>query len=282
MKRLMRLFTVALFALPLVAMAQLISMDDLQKEIKSNKKLVVIGIDEAGGKIPGSRFVDYKTVRVKSNVPDAKTFEALVQKEGVSNDSKVVIVEQGKDTDSLAKATRLYWTFKYYGHDNVAILNGGLQEWTDMGGEVTDAKPADVKAGNFAAKAPNAAIYASVDDVKAAVGKQMIIDVRDLGAYIGVYQKKGTKQAGHIDGAKAAPLMLYTKTGTAVRSKAELEKLFADLKIDLNGENIVYCNSGSQASVGWYVIHEVLGKKAKVFDGSMNEWDGPVSVKLQN
>ena len=282
MKQLVRVFAAALLALPLVAFAQSISMDDLQKEMKSNKNLVILGIDAAGGKLPGSRMIDAKKIRQSSNVPDAKSFEAMMQAEGVNSDSKVVIVEEGTGSGTFAPAARLYWTFKYYGFDNVAILSGGLQEWTDMGGEVSDKAPGKAKAGNFAAQAPRSEIYASAEDVKAAIGKKTIVDVRDIASYIGLNQKKGNKQAGHIDTAETADLTLYFKTGSTLHDKAALEKLFKDLKIDLSKGNITYCNSGNQAAVGWYVLSEVLGQKASLYDGSMKEWDGPVSNKLQN
>ena len=279
--RKIQFFAALLLALPLVLSAQLISVADLQKEMKSNKNLVILGIDEAGGKIPGSRAVDYNNVRKDDNVPEAKLFEMLMAREGVNNDSKVVIVETGKSYSSFHPAARLYWTFKYFGHDNVYILNGGLEEWVLGGGEVSDDRPKRAR-GKFKAGKPRSEIYASIDEVKAALGKKTIVDARPFKNYINTEKPPVAKQAGHIDGAKAAPLDAYFKGGSTLYDKEKLAMLFDGLNIDLGKESIVYCNTGSFAAVGWYVMHEVLGKKVKLYDGSMKEWDGPVSTQLQN
>lgn len=280
MKRLFKLAVAMFFALPLLANAALISVDELQSEMKSNKKVVVIGIDEAGGKIAGSSALDYKKARKDNNVPPANEFEALMQEMGVSNDSKVVIVEEGKGAGSFAPAARLYWTLKYFGFDNVAILSGGLVEWEDMGGALADS-PATVKKGNFTAKAPRSEIYTSNDEMKALVGKTTIMDVRPISDYMGLTHPKSAKKAGHIDTAKTADMNLYFKSGSNLHSKADLETLLADLKVNTDGA-VAYCNTGNQAAVAWFVISEILGKKARVYDGSMKEWDGAVSTKLQN
>lgn len=276
------IFAAFLLAIPLVLSAQLITSAELKEEIKSNNKLVILGIDDAGGKIPNSRAIEYKSVRDKDdNVQDAKLFEALMQREGVNNDSKVVIVESGKGYGSFHPAARLYWTFKYFGHDNVYLLSGGLQDWVDMGGEVTEDRPKRAR-GNFTAKTPRSDIYASTEQVKAALGKQTIVDARPFANYIGVDKPAVAKQNGHIDGAKAAPLNIYFKTGTVLHDKEKLAALFDGLNIDMSKESIVYCNTGSFAAVGWYVMQEVLGKKVRMYDGSMKEWDGAVSTQLQN
>lgn len=270
-----------LLAIPLALSAQLISAADLQKELGS-KNLVILGLDDAGAKIPGSRAIEYKNVRDKDdNVQDAKLFEALMQREGVNNDSKVVIVESGKGYGSFHPAARLYWTFKYFGFDNVYILNGGLQEWTIAGGAISDERPKRAR-GNFKAKEPRAEIYASTEQVKAAVGKQTIVDARPFANYMGVEKPGVAKQNGHIDGAKAAPLTDYFKSGSVLHSKENLAAFFEGLNIDMSKESIVYCNTGSFAAVGWYVMHEMLGKKVRMYDGSMKEWDGPVATALQN
>lgn len=281
MKRVVKLCVALLISLPLVAQAAMISFDELQAEIKSNKNLVVIGIDKAGGKIAGSSALDYKRVRKDSNTLSPADFEALMQEMGVSNNSKVVIVEEGVGGGTFAPAARLYWNLKYYGFENVAILSGGLQEWEDMGG-ATVATPAKVKKGDFKVKGTNDTIYTSNDQMKDLVGKATVIDVRPISDYMGLTHPKSAKKAGHIDGAKTADMNIYMKSGSNLHSKADLEALFADLKIDLSKEVVTYCNTGNQAAVAWFVISEVLGKKARVYDGSMKEWDGAVSTKIQN
>ena len=276
-----RLFTIFLLALPLWAAT--ISMDELQSKT-GDANLVILGINLEGQMIPNSRVVSYDRVRQDDNVPAANLFQAAMQAEGINKDSFVVIVESGEGFGSFHPAARLYWTFKYFGHDNVAILEGGMQDWTDMGGDVTEVprRAARVRPGNFEAKAPRAELIASTEQVKAAVGKELIIDARPFANYIGTVKPPVAQQNGHIQGAKSAPLDLYFSSGSILRSKADLEKLFADLNIDPSKGAITYCNTGSFAAVGWFVVSEILGHSNRLYDASMKEWDGPVSTVLQN
>lgn len=290
----------ALFLLfvPAFLLAGLISTPDLNNDLK-NPKLVILDVrdekDASGsfvtsGHIPGSRFVAWKNVTVdrdglKGMVPNAALFEQLAQSLGVNNDSKVVIVTDGKNGGTFGWGTRLYWTFKYYGFENVHMLNGGLLDWTDNGFTLSKEKPAKrLPSGNFKTKGVNQSIYASKEDVMEAVNKKTtIIDARPINLYLGIDQRSYAKQAGHIQGAKNAPFDLYFKEKTAlVRSKADLEKLFESLNIDTKGDIIVHCNTAHLASVAWFVMHEVMGKKVRLYDGSMNEWEGPVSTKIEN
>lgn len=277
-----KFFALFLFVLPLVLSAQLITVDQLKKEVKSNKNLVMLGIELKDEHIKGSQTIDYKLVRKDDNVPEAKLFEGVMQKLGVNSNSKIVVYESGKGYGSFHPAARLYWTLKYFGHKDVAILAGGLEEWKDMGGDVTKDKPARVKKGNYKAGKPDASIYASADEVKASLGKKTIVDARPFAQYIGADKPAVAKQKGHIDGAKSAPLDTYFKQGTHFYDKKVLEEYFANLNIDLKNDNIAYCNTGSFAAVGWFVMNEILGKKTKLYDGSMKEWDGAVATKLQN
>jgi thiosulfate/3-mercaptopyruvate sulfurtransferase len=272
----------AIFVLALPLWAGTIGMMELQEKLGEDN-LVIMGINLEDKMIPGSRVVSYDRVRQDSNVPEANLFQAAMQAEGVNKDSFVVIVEDGTGFGSFHPAARLYWTFKYFGHDNVAILEGGMQDWTDMGGESTEVPRRFPRArGNFEAGEPNESIIASTEMVKAAIGKQTIVDIRPFVNYIGMVKPAIAQQAGHIDGAKSAPLDLYFSTGTIFRDKADLAQMFEDLSIDLSGESISYCNTGSFAAVGWFVISEILGHENRLYDASMKEYDGPVSTALQN
>lgn len=281
MKRLVKLGAALFLALPLVAQAAMISFDELEAEMSSNKNLVIIGIDKAGGKLEGSSSLDYKLVRKDSNIPPQAEFEALMQEMGVNNNSKVVIVESGESVDTFARAARVYWSLKYYGFENVYILEGGLVEWEDMGGMLAD-EPAKIKKGNFKAKKINKSIYVSNEEMKQLVGKTTLIDKRPLTDYTGLTKHNLSKQYGHIDGAKTADLTMFIAVGSTLRSKAEIETIFKNMKIDLSKGSVVYCTSGHQGAAGWFIISEILGKKSRLYDGSMKEWDGAVTTKIQN
>ena len=90
------------------------------------------------GHIPGANLVPWKKVRVNRTVdgvdllklvPTKKEMESLMRDHGVNSSSAVVISMKGSKSKNLTFATRLYWQMKYWGHDNVAILDGGTAAW---------------------------------------------------------------------------------------------------------------------------------------------------------
>lgn len=155
---------------------------------------------EIAGHIAKARLWDWKTVRAKRTVdgmtldgmvPTKDAFETLMRDLGVNNDSLVVITADGSDTPTLTFATRAYWTFKYYGHDNVAVLDGGTAKWKAEGRPLTADKPATVAKGNFAARAERRELFASGTDVEQALKTKnaQIIDARTADFYLGQSKK---------------------------------------------------------------------------------------------
>jgi thiosulfate/3-mercaptopyruvate sulfurtransferase len=249
---------------------------------KKSSKLKVVAI---GGHIPGARLVNYKNVRTDRQIdgkkvtrmlPEQGDFEKLMRDAGVNKDSAVVIVSKGLSNSDMTMATRLYWQMKYYGHDNMAILNGGMAQWLLDGREV-DLSAAATGKGNWAASAQRDEILASSDDVAAAVGKKdiQLVDYRPISLYLGTSKKSYVYDKGHIPGAKTFPNELVTSASVPARfpSVEELSKLYQAMHLQDAAPSIAYCNSGHLASGGWFIQHELLGNKnVKLYDGSMHEW----------
>ncbi len=266
--------------------------------VASKKKAPVI----VSGHIPGSSLVLYKNVTEKRKTDGTElqalvlgkpAFEKLMQKSGVNNDSAVVITGKGQSTSDVIKATRLYWMMKYYGHDNVAVLNGGVKKWLTEKRKVTYGKSRPKK-GNYKAGEPRADLIASSEDVASAMksGEVQLVDGRDLQDYLGLtYHRKFTApdRKGHVPGAKLLPATTLVDTkGTAVfQPTADIKQLSTVLGVDVNKPSITYCWSGGLAALDWYVLHELLGnKQTRLYDGSMHEWtknkDNPlVRMKME-
>jgi thiosulfate/3-mercaptopyruvate sulfurtransferase len=113
------------------------------------------------GHIPGARLLDWKLVRetreidgvkLDKMVPLAKNFEAVMRKLGVRNDQAIIIAVNGKDSSAVTMGTRVYWTLKYFGHTNMALLDGGLKKWQAEARPVAYDNPAIV-ASQFVAGA---------------------------------------------------------------------------------------------------------------------------------
>jgi len=254
--------------------------------IKVDKKTRKMTIVNVGGHIPGAVLVDYKKIRAKKKVdgvelekmlPGKSAMENIMQSLGANQDSAIVIVSRGMNNLDMTGATRMYWQLKFYGQDNMGILDGGVAQWL-MDGHKVSVKPTSVKKGNWKATAERNDLLATSEDVAKAMkdGSVQLVDNRPISQYLGVVYKKSYVYApGHIPTAKSFPNELFTAPGAPAKfnSKEKLTSLSEAMGIDPNKTSINYCNSGHLATGGWFYLHEVMGNKnVKMYDGSMHEW----------
>ncbi len=247
------------------------------------------------GHIPGAALVNWGKVRanrllngvyVQYIIPSREDFNALMQAAGVNQDSAVVITCRGTNGEEAAFATRLYWSMKYYGFDNVAVLNGGTTKWMNEKRAVSLAASAPVP-GNFTALAERMEIFGTTQDVLAVLdtevnknkvmsGKEtQLVDGRELNYYLGSAIKPYVSARGHIPTGKDFPLHMMVNAGapaTFTPTNVLLQALEA-MHIDPYSSIIIYCNSGHEGSALWFFLHEIVGNQdVKLYDGSMHEW----------
>lgn len=236
------------------------------------------------GHIPGARLLDWKLVRetrefngvkLDKMVPTQANFETVMRKLGVNNDHAIVIVSNAKDSSAVTMGTRLYWTLKYFGHSNMALLDGGLKKWQAEARQVAFDNP-PVAPGQFAVTQPRPALLASLDDVAQAskAATAQLVDGRTADFYVGQEMTPDVKAKGHIPGARmfAHKDLIDNKTGT-FRAKGDLLDLAGEAGLKVGDDAITYCNTGHLASGAWFVLSELLGNaKTKLYDGSMHEW----------
>lgn len=226
--------------------------------------------------IRGARFV----MREKLSTPYGKgltlempSFDLLkeaFEELGISNNSKIIIYF----TDWIAPATRVYLTLDYIGlGDQAFLLDGGLDKWQSEGYPVTDEIP-EVDKGTIKIN-PNKDVIAKVNWVAENLSNSLIqvIDARDKEFYTGEISGN-YKRPGHIAGAKSFPYSeaITGETFYTLKDKETLKKLFSKAGVNGNKTVVSYCHIGQQASVIYFVA-KYLGYKAKVYDGSYQEWD---------
>jgi len=253
-------------------------------KFKKDKKSGELKLVKVGGHIPDSRLVNYKKIRgnriingtkYKKMIVDKSTFEKILQDAGVNKNSTIVIVSKGESNKDLTMATRLYWQMKYYGHDKMAVLNGGMAQWIVEKRNIS-IKPTTPKKGNWLASTERKNILATSKEVEVAIkNKTQLVDTRSLGLYLGTWRKNSYVYAnGHIPGAKPFPNeLLSTKMPAKFLTVADSKKLFNQMGINPEKNSITYCNSGHLATGSWFVMAELMGnKKVKMYDGSMHKW----------
>jgi len=243
-------------------------------------------IEDIGGHIPGSVLVDAKKMRVdrkygdltvKYMIPEAADFEKYVRSSGVVAGKPMVLVPMGAEVADINDALRMYWQFKVYGEDEMAVLDGGYTAWLLEGRAWS--KDAPATSGNWSVKADRTAQYfaTSEDVAKAAANKSAtLVDSRDAPLFYGLVKRDYVYGHGHIDGAKLYPTDLMFKTsGGALKfmPPSTYRGLLAAQGIDDKAAAITYCNSGHLSSGPWFLMSEVLGnKQVKLYDGSLHQW----------
>lgn len=247
------------------------------------------------GHIPNARLVNAKNIRshrkvdgfdMEKVVPTKAEFATLMSELGINNDDSIIITYQGVDALDFAWATRLYWTFKYFGMNKIAILNGGTSVWQAAGHALSKEATPKVAATKFTVSTERPEVLATTAEVKAAMenGDMQLLDTRDLGFYFGISQKSYVYGKGHIPTAKVWPFTLLTSyNAPSVVLEADMLKAsFEAMKIDPSKPSAIYCNSGHIASSVWFVMSEVMGnKEVQMYDGSMHAWTKDSSLPLE-
>jgi thiosulfate/3-mercaptopyruvate sulfurtransferase len=239
----------------------------------------------AKGHIAGAAPVGWDAVRTTRTIDgvarqkirlDAASFQRLMREAGVDAGEPVVITSPGTAAGQITTQARLYWQFAYYGHDDVAILDGGNAAWQAAGHKLATG-PAKVAAGDYTAGRPDDSVLATIAEVDAARtdANVQLTDNRPMAYYLGLEQAGYVYAAGHIPSAVNVPFALNVAAeGPAtLRDTETLRAVYAHQGAPMDTDAIAYCNSGHVSALTWFVMSEVLGNDgARLFDGSMHVW----------
>ncbi len=214
---------------------------------------------------------------------DKVSFEKLLQRKGIINGYRIVIY----DDKMCCDAARLWWMLRINGSEKVSLLNGGLQNYINEGGElvteVTERKPTFFK---FAAR--GIGLEAKRQLVSSVLNKDgwTIVDARSVEEYTGKIFSKKCKKKGRIPGSLNIDWSYSVNYHEDQKFKSA-EKLVGIFK--LNGiskdENVVaYCRSGVRSAHTTFVLTELLGyPNVYNYDGSWLEWSSldelPIELK---
>src|SRR5947209_1808824 len=211
----------------------------------------VVEVDEnpalyAAAHIPGAIGFDWKTDlqdQVKRDFLGPEAFGELFGSRGISNDHQIILY--GDRNNWFAAYT--YWYLKYYGHDNVKLLNGPRERWIADGRPTTTEVPEHPPA-SFTARPGDDSIRAKRDEVLGALANShKLADARSPQEYSGEliampgYESEGAQRSGHIPGAESVPWAQAVNENGTFKSAEELRELYSGKGV-LNGDPIIaYC-----------------------------------------
>jgi thiosulfate/3-mercaptopyruvate sulfurtransferase len=239
------------------------------------------------GHIPGAVKIDWHTDLqnpVERDFLDKAGFEALMRQNGINSDTTVVFYGDRNNW----YATYAYWLFKYFGHNDARVMNGGRAKWEAEGRPMTREVPTYPQ-GNYTARDSDERIRAYRDDVLKQVkaGAPALVDVRSPAEYTGEvlhmagYPQEGAQRGGHVRGARSIPWATAANEDGTFKSPAQLNEIYGSKGITADKDVIAYCRIGERSSHTWFVLRELLGyPNVRNYDGSWTEWGSMVGVPI--
>ena len=227
--------------------------------------------------IPGARYFDIDLVADQDTdlphmVPTPGRFAKLMGAMGVSNDSLIVFYDQ----KGLASAARGWWLMGLFGHDNAAVLDGGLPKWVKEGRPTQAGAPPAPALGSFRPDY-RASRLRGVGDVIRNVETQaeIVIDARAAGRFTGATpEPRAGMRSGHMPGSANVPYTDLLNADGTFKPVADLKARFAAAGVDGSRAPITSCGSGVTACILTMGLRLAGLPEGAVYDGSWTEWGG--------
>ena len=254
-------------------------------------RLVEVDVDTASydqGHIDGAVGWNWQSQlqeTISRNLVGKEGMEQLLGSAGIDNSTTVILY--GDNNNWFAAWA--FWQLKYYGHDDVKLMNGGRSKWEAEGKPLTTAI-ANPGTKSYTAKDPNEDIRAYRDQVLSKVGAASVslVDVRAPAEYNGELlapenlPQEGSQRGGHIPNAANIPWGQAVAEDGTFKSADELQSLYGGKGIDGNKETIAYCRIGERSSHTWFVLTQLLGHdNVRNYDGSWTEWGSIVGAPIE-
>lgn len=225
------------------------------------------------GHIPGARYASlHRDLSApcaryggRHPFPSAHQFAEFARAAGISSNTQVVVY----DDQRFAFAARAWWLLQHFGHQRVAMLNGGFRAWKTAGLQIVEGAADEPTHGDFtaAAKADELLhyedIYAHLDNLP-----WQLVDARDYKRFQGV-EEPIDPIAGHIPGAVNKPWQAITNDEGFLKPLAELREHWQSIPAD--DEIVCYCGSGVTACVNLFSLN-LIGREARLYPGSWSDW----------
>lgn len=234
--------------------------------------------DYAARHIAGARFFDIDAIAdhdttLPHMLPTAEAFELYAADLGISNDSVIVVY----DTPGLMSAGRVWWTLRTFGHDKIAILDGGLRKWQADGRPVT-AEVHPVAKGIFRASFDASAVRSKAEvlaNIKTRA--EQLIDARSAGRFTAEEKEaRPGLRSGHIPGSFNLPFNALSNPQTGeLLDVAAIRAAFEKAGLDLAQPVIASCGSGVTAAALAFGLHLAGKDDVAIYDGAWTEWGQP-------
>ncbi len=246
--------------------------------------------DHEIGHVPCATFTNFyedgwreTQAEVPLRLPPPARTAALLGRLGISPQDHVVIVAPGSGRYDAAEAAAIFVSLRSVGHADVSILDGGLDAWTTHWENDVDTgyRPPAPSAYQPSPAPPILADQAAVRE--AIASNRPLVDLRTSDQYLGLNRNETVLRHGTLPGARNVPLAWFLVDGTLFfHSPATVRAALAYAGLPADAAPVVFCNAGLESALGWFVLHELLGRAGtRLYDGSLAEWSRHPDLPLQ-
>lgn len=206
-----------------------------------------------------------------NTVPSSQQFERECRKLGINHNSKIVVY----DNLGIYTSPRVWWLFKIMGHDNIAVLNGGLPEWIKQNYDTVSKENGyrtNYEAGNFKAQFQEDLVITYSDILDNTTSNNfLVIDARSAGRFNGIAKEpRKHLKSGKIPNSANIPYPEVIENGK-FKTVKKLKEIF-EKKCSDSDKLVFSCGSGLTACI-IMLASEIAFKKGKyIYDGSWTEW----------
>lgn len=261
----------------------------------ANKSLKIVEVDYdpenayRSGHLPGASLIWWKrdiNDPITRDIISKSQFEDLLSRNGLTPQSEVILYGDFNNWF----AAFVFWIFKYYGHENVKIMNGGRKKWEIENRSYTKDEP-QIPKTNYVAQPPNEGLRAYLFDVKRSLDKKdtVLVDVRSPKEFSGEitapaeYPMEQAQRGGHIPNANNIPwASAVNDIDGTFKSVEELKKIYETKGVTPDKDVICYCRIGERSSHTWFVLKYLLGyPQVRNYDGSWTEWGNMIGNPIE-
>jgi thiosulfate/3-mercaptopyruvate sulfurtransferase len=234
--------------------------------------------------LPGAVYFDIDAIKDTRNplphmLPSADAFAQAVGALGIGDGDRVVVYG-GR---GAIAAARVWWTFRVFGHDAVAVLDGGLAKWRAEG-RLLESGPVTPPARRFTPRLGSGLVR----DLGAMRGNlatkaEQVLDARSHGRFVGTEpEPRPGLRSGRIPGSLNLPYdRLFRAEDNTLLPPDELRQIFDKAGVDLERPVTTTCGSGVSAAVLALALHRLGRPDVPVYDGSWTEWGGRADTPIE-
>jgi thiosulfate/3-mercaptopyruvate sulfurtransferase len=270
----------------------LVSTDWAMQHLQDpDKRFIEVDVDTTqyeAGHLPGAIAFNWQSQlqdQVTRDIISKEGFEKLASEAGITPQTTVVLY--GDNNNWFAAYA--FWLFKYYGHEDVRLIDGGRKKLLAENRPLVTTVPTYPKTDYKVSKI-NADLRADRDYIRQRLDKVnssfALVDVRSPAEYVGdIIAPPGmtetAQRPGHIPGAKNVPWGTAVAEDGTFKSVEELRKIYSDKGISDDKDVVAYCRIGERSSHTWFALKYLLGlKNVRNYDGSWTEWGNLIGAPI--